>query len=151
MESMFIYDIFNYSIANILSTYVKADVQDIKTGIIKDSFLTLKDSKTYLSSFTGDFQGTILMMMNRNTEKFLSAKLLETFTSKRDVDVFNEVLNIIIAHFSNAIEYEDKAIYHSPPIVVIGKEMKFRVFENSHLFKFYLKEGEIDFAIGIKE
>jgi CheY-specific phosphatase CheX len=147
-----LYDLFNYSIANILSTYVKTEVKNIFVEIINKDFLNFTNSKIYLSSFTGDFQGTVLMSIDNITANTISSVFLRSLNyNDKKVDIFMEILNIIVSHFSNALTYEDKTILHTPPIVISGKEIKLKVLKNSHLFRFSLKEGNIDFLIGIKE
>ena len=129
-----IYDVFNYSVANILDTYVKVKIKDIETFIQENGSVMVKNSKIYFSSFTGDFQGSILMLVDVSMEDSLSAKLLENFSPNSDVDVFDEILNIIVSQFSNALEYENKKILHSPPIVITGDEIQFKIFKNYTLF-----------------
>jgi CheY-specific phosphatase CheX len=146
-----IYDVFNYSVANILDTYVKVKIEDIETFVQENGSVMVKNSKIYFSSFTGDFQGSILMLVDVDMEDSLSAKLLENFSSHSDVDVFDEILNIIVSQFSNALEYENKKILHSPPIVITGDEIQFKIFKNSHVFRYLLDAGKIEFIIGIKE
>ncbi len=149
--SEIIYDVFNYSVANILDTYVKAKIKDIETFVQENGSVIVKNSKIYFSSFTGDFQGSILMLVSTSTEHSLSAKLLKNFSSSSNLDIFDEILNIIVSQFSNALEYENKKILHSPPIVITGDEIQFKIFKNSHVFNYILDSGRIEFIIGIKE
>ncbi len=155
MKEDIMYDIFNYSVANILNSYLHTVIKEIQPSIVKNGVLVIENAKIYFSSFTGDFQGSIAMFIDTFTEKTLTEKFLQSFSNiSNKVYIFDEILNIIISQFSNALEYDTdytkKSILHSPPILIEGRDVHIKMFDDTRVFNFILDEGSIRFAMGLK-